>query len=120
MWPVYAFNSGQSYCRSCQREYNREWRERNPAKVRAIRMRAARKHGWRKTPKYPDQRRAQWAVYYALKKGELVRPDACPQCKRHVRVDAHHVDYSKPLEVEWLCRRCHMRRHADTLLELAI
>lgn len=24
---------------------------------------------------------------------------------------AHHEDYSKPLEVDWLCRDCHGRRH---------
>ena len=28
-----------------------------------------------------------------------------------VRSEAHHRDYSKPLEVEWLCRPCHDDEH---------
>lgn len=29
------------------------------------------------------------------------------------RVQAHHPDYSKPLEVEWLCAGHHRRAHTD-------
>jgi len=101
------------YCRSCQRDYMRAWRARNPELMAEYRRRREAKHGTHKKPKDPAQRRAQWAVSYALEKGRLVRPLCCPQCGRKVRVDAHHEDYSKPLEVEWLCRRCHMTRHAD-------
>jgi hypothetical protein len=28
-----------------------------------------------------------------------------------LKSEAHHEDYSKPLEVIWLCRRHHMERH---------
>jgi hypothetical protein len=42
----------------------------------------------------------------------LNRPDACEQCGRVGKVDAHHPDYARPLEVMWLCRRCHFRLHA--------
>jgi hypothetical protein len=57
--------------------------------------------------------RAQSAVYRALKSGALVKPDACEECglpaseagKRGLH--GHHADYDKPLEVRWLCPKCH-------------
>lgn len=42
----------------------------------------------------------------------LVKPKCCERCGKEKRLDAHHRDYSKPLEVEWLCRLCHRREHA--------
>ncbi|MFC3331681.1 hypothetical protein ACFOEM_04310 [Paenalcaligenes hominis] len=35
----------------------------------------------------------------------------CEVCGKS-KVDAHHDDYSKPLEVRWLCREHHMQHHA--------
>ena len=53
-------------------------------------------------------------VRAALKSGELVRPDSCSRCGRsgvasdgRSIIQAHHHDYSKPLEVEWICSACH-------------
>lgn len=45
---------------------------------------------------------------HAIKRGELVRqPCACG----NTRSEAHHEDYSKPLEVIWLCASCHGKLH---------
>jgi len=56
-----------------------------------------------------DKIRAKSAVYYALQTGKLNRS----QCEcGSSDVEAHHDDYSKPLEVRWLCRSCHQRLHA--------
>ena len=67
----------------------------------------ARAEAWRKAN--PEKRKAQTAVQRAVKRGTLVRPEACA-CG-NPKVEGHHADYSKPLEVEWLCRRCHKRKH---------
>lgn len=54
-----------------------------------------------------DKRKAQRAVHAAVKSGELVRPDVCEQCGACGRqLIGHHRDYSKPLEVTWICRKC--------------
>lgn len=47
----------------------------------------------------------------ALKRGDLVRPDACEGCGKVGKVDGHHDDYLYPLVVRWLCRRCHKGLH---------
>jgi hypothetical protein len=61
--------------------------------------------------------RARGQVRRALAKGTLTRPDACEQCgaqpKRSDRhgLDAHHVTYSRVLDVRWLCSSCHQLAH---------
>ena len=63
---------------------------------------------------YPAERKDVYRkVYEAIKKGLLVKPDKCSSCGRNCFIHAHHADYSKPLEVEWLCVSCHKRLHID-------
>jgi len=58
---------------------------------------------------------ARFKVRDAIKRGDLVRPDACEKCgdkpprgrDGRVLIQGHHADYSKPLEVEWICTKCH-------------
>ena len=47
----------------------------------------------------------------ALKHGELVRPTNCSQCSSDHKIEGHHDDYTKPLEVRWLCEKCHKNWH---------
>ncbi len=54
---------------------------------------------------------ARVRVKLALKTGQLHKPDACESCHTRGKVEAHHIDYSRPLEVTWLCRRCHSALH---------
>lgn len=64
---------------------------------------------------HPEQRRARRKVMQAVIAGNLRRPSRCPSCRRRGRVEAHHEDYSAPLEVIWLCRRCHCRLHREQI-----
>lgn len=53
-------------------------------------------------------------VRTAIRRGDLVVPDACQRCgssSRNRRLSAHHEDLGKPLEVEFLCDGCHNREH---------
>lgn len=56
----------------------------------------------------PEKALAHQIVASAIRAGRLVRPENCDSCFRKRRPDAHHWDYSKPLSVEWLCRKCHV------------
>jgi hypothetical protein len=44
-------------------------------------------------------------------RGDIVKPNKCEKCKRTCKPQGHHEDYSKPFEVEWLCAKCHGKRH---------
>ena len=62
---------------------------------------------WRK--RNPEKARAHGFVARALRNGSLTREvcEACGSANTH----AHHADYSKPLEVRWLCPQHHMIQH---------
>jgi DNA-binding XRE family transcriptional regulator/ribosomal protein S27AE len=51
------------------------------------------------------------AVARAIRSGELIRARSCERCGSGVHVIAHHDDYAKPLDVRWLCRKCHVHWH---------
>lgn len=52
---------------------------------------------------------AHHAVQQEIRIGRLTR-QPCEVCGAE-RVDAHHDDYSKPLDVRWLCRGHHLKHH---------
>jgi hypothetical protein len=59
------------------------------------------------------QSRATSAVADAIRAGVLTRPARCSTCdEEHARIQAHHDDYGKPLDVRWLCAPCHVAHHA--------
>jgi len=59
----------------------------------------------------PEKYEAHMAVTVAVASGKLVKPDACQDCGAAVPLQAHHEDYSKPLDVMWLCSSCHAKHH---------
>jgi hypothetical protein len=54
---------------------------------------------------------AQNILSKKLKKGEIFKPDKCIKCGSMCRLEAHHHDYTKPLDVLWLCKDCHSKEH---------
>jgi len=55
--------------------------------------------------------RAQDKIRRAVKAGKIEKLtcEVCANEKSH----AHHEDYDKPLDVVWLCRKHHARRHVE-------
>ena len=48
---------------------------------------------------------------YALRTGKIER-EPCHVCGRNAQM--HHPDYTKPLEVVWVCRKHHMAAHHES------
>ncbi len=115
-----------TWCHTCQSKRRRELRAANKQKhldyYRRYRIEHReryivtdgeykRKHP-RKRRYNPLKTRARHMVREAVLAGIVVRPRACQDCGRtDERLDAHHPDYSKPLDVMWLCRPCHGKQH---------
>jgi hypothetical protein len=118
--------------REIHAEYMIAWRKKNPLSVKATSARqrdtqekrkkvAARHRAWRAAnpgsrkeenrrfrEEHPDRVRVYWKVDNAIRSGRLV-PEPCHICGD--KAVAHHQDYSKPLEVEWLCPYHHSKAH---------
>ena len=64
---------------------------------------------WIAKPGNRAKKSAHMAVYFAVKKGKLSKRP-CESCGAEATV-AHHDDYSKPLDVRWLCPQHHFEIH---------
>lgn len=83
------------------RQYSQKLRSQDPER--------AKRYHKTSEARFPERKRAAVAVNNAVRDGRLVK-QPCQVCGG-LKVEGHHEDYSKPLEVVWLCRRHHMERH---------
>lgn len=85
--------------------------ERNDTeKRRQFRRDAGRRHYW----SCHEKARARTELKRAVREGRVQR-QPCKVCS-DPRSDAHHHDYSKPLDVEWMCFKCHRAEHGHVSL----
>lgn len=86
-------------------EYDRERAKRPNVKSRISRN----SDTWNR--KNPEAYKAHYLVGNAVRDKRLIK-EPCLFCGCD-KVHAHHRDYSKPLDVIWLCPKCHHRLHAN-------
>jgi hypothetical protein len=79
------------------------WNANNREKLRA------KGSKWKK--EHPEQSKAYQYVLWGVKLGVLKKPLKCERCSGLKKLEAHHEDYAKPLEVVWLCKICHENEH---------
>jgi len=93
-------------CRECNRKRLKKYRatERGAARTSLAVENSILRH--------PEKQAARYAVLKALRNKILFKPSQCEICQEEVRPEAHHPDYSRPLEVVWACRRCHADIHS--------
>ena len=99
--------------------YKKKWIENNPEKNKKAKSKYTknnpevyRKIAERFREKYPEKVQAQ---ALALRKTNL--GNECENCNSKEFLSRHHQDYSKPLEVITLCRKCHYKLHKEGKLK---
>ena len=100
-----AKNGLQSQCKRCY-DYTKKVTTNKQNDMR-LKRKAARKY----YRAYPERWKAKLCVQVAIKNGTIERPVTCSKCGCTGKIEGHHRDYNKPLDVVWLCRRCHMEEH---------
>lgn len=122
--PLDDFYNRAAKCKECTKKAVRENYRRNHGHYQAYeRLRFKDPGRKQKLAEYQKKRRAAnplksvaWnAVNNALRDGRLTR-EPCKLCGA-TKAQAHHNDYSKPLDVEWLCFKCHRTyRHGQVVV----
>ena len=105
-------------CKECTKK-DVKVRRQHPER-RATILEYDRKRGSRQThedtkayrARFPEKYKAHQAVGNAIRSGRLIKPEQCSECGEAGYIEGHHDDYSKPLEVRWLCSPCHHQHHA--------
>ena len=103
-------------CKDCKRKDSTEHRWNNIEKIREY----DRKRGSRQTPEYlkelrkkhPRKYKAQTMISNAIRDKKLLK-EPCEICGTRKRIEAHHDDYAKPLNLRWLCSSHHKQWHRD-------
>lgn len=103
-------------CKECNKKDVHENRKSKIEYYRAY----DRERGNRQTIEYrrryqennPIKRGASALVNKAIHNKLLKKPKSCESCGETTSLHGHHDDYSKPLEVTWLCPSCHFVWHA--------
>lgn len=129
------YASNRSTCKECVKKQVRANREENISYYRSydrLRYRenddrkensrkcsnsaagmAARKRSKEKMKEHhPEKAKARNAVSNGLRDGKIKRAETCYFCTETDKLQAHHADYNRPLDVHWLCPACHGKLHA--------
>ena len=90
-------------CKNCNNLHHQQWRSNHKQRINQL------KDTYRANN--PEKISAQKLLSRAIERGDIVRPLFCGMCGESCKPDGHHADYTKPLDITWLCRKCHRLVH---------
>ena len=94
-------------------KYAEKWRKKNVIKNRERQQ----KYYYENIDKIKRHKKKYSKTHNKLnrevKSGGVKRPTSCSCCKSKRMIQGHHRDYNKPLQVIWLCCKCHAFLHSQ-------
>lgn len=117
-------NGHLGICKDCVKERQRiraktdkgkESEKKRNSKPERIKRIGITSKNWRKNN--PEKEKAYSKLWNEIKRGRIQRKTICEECGSNNKIHAHHEDYSKPLDVIWLCVPCHGKRHPKYIKE---
>lgn len=104
-------------CKTCARAESTQNRNRSIERYRNYDRERGNRQTAKDTREYrkgnPEKQKCHAAVARAVKAGKLNKPDRCERCGSQANLEGHHEDYTKPLDVIWLCSICHRSEHKE-------
>jgi len=99
-------------CVECNRENVKKQAQITPDRVRANKLRSGRKQNQVKLDRREAATGHRWLsqMIRDAVRNKVIFKTPCEVCGC-AKVEGHHVDYSKPLQVIWLCRKHHSEVH---------
>lgn len=123
------YKSNRTQCKECVKDRVRKYREENLDAIQEYdRQRGllehrkaavkARAHRYKRNvaeirARNPEKSKARIALGNAVRDGKVIKASGCEECGSSINIQGHHDDYSKPLDVRWLCSACHGRHHRE-------
>lgn len=118
-----------NFCKKCVRLRVKDHRKNNIEKVRAYDRRRAEEPKRRLASALylkwyrisnPQRYKSQTALNNAVRDGRVKKSESCVRCGGKKNIEGHHQDYSKPLDVVWLCSVCHKDLHFNSYKEFRL
>jgi hypothetical protein len=92
-----------AWCIECRKIYMVAYRKSAAGKLSNI------KTAHMQARKNPQRAKAEWALNHAVRSGRVAKANKCCFCGSAHKIEGHHYDYSLPLDVIWLCHKCHRK-----------
>ena len=121
-------------CKPCHNKVSAKYNKENPEKCAEIKKQCCQKRPefykalhkkWRKShpesrveefrkykERYPEKVEAHQRVMVEVRTGRMKPSIFCEGCGLPAKTEGHHEDYNQPLNVDWLCRKCHTELHS--------
>lgn len=106
------------WCKECVKKRSRAWQDANREHVLAQKKEYYQRPGKHELnyvnvrkamERHPGKVAAREKLKSAIRHGKLIR-QPCEKCSKP-KAQGHHYDYTRPLDVRWLCTRCHGEEH---------